>query len=125
MGFSRQEYWNGLPFPSPGDLPDPGIEPWFPALQADSLPTELQGNPEKECSRREKGMNSIGSVIRVSFVMNPSLQEGFEGSIGNFQEDKMGSQRSLLILIDNNAQLYWRILWFAVHRTTVGKYRPS
>ena len=38
MGFSRQEYWSGLPFPSPGDLPDPGIKPAFPALQADSLP---------------------------------------------------------------------------------------
>ena len=39
MGFSRQEYWSGLPFPSPGDLPDPGIEPGSPALHADSLPT--------------------------------------------------------------------------------------
>ena len=36
MGFSRQEYWSGLPFPSPGDLPDPGIEPGSPALQADA-----------------------------------------------------------------------------------------
>ena len=41
MGFSPQEYWRGLPFPSPGDLPDPGIEPGSPALQADSLLTEL------------------------------------------------------------------------------------
>ena len=41
MGFSRQEYWSGLPFPSPKDLPDPGIEPRSPALQADSLLTEL------------------------------------------------------------------------------------
>ena len=41
MGFSRQEYWNGLRFRSLGDLPDPGIEPGSPALQADSLPTEL------------------------------------------------------------------------------------
>ena len=41
MGFSRQEYWSGLPFPSPGDLPDPGIKPRSPALQADDLPTEL------------------------------------------------------------------------------------
>ena len=41
MGFSRQEHWSGLQFPSPGDLPDPGIEPRSPALQADSLPTEL------------------------------------------------------------------------------------
>ena len=36
MGFSRQEYWSGLPFPSPGDLPDPGIEPGSPTLQAES-----------------------------------------------------------------------------------------
>ena len=41
MGFSRQEYWSGLPLPSPEDLPDPGIEPRSPALQAASLPTEL------------------------------------------------------------------------------------
>ena len=40
MEFSRQEYWNGLPFLSPGDLSDPGIEPGFPALQADSLLSE-------------------------------------------------------------------------------------
>ena len=45
MGFSRQEYWSGLPFISPGDLPDPGIEPKSPALQADSLLPELQGKP--------------------------------------------------------------------------------
>ena len=41
VGFSRQEYWSGLPFPSPGDLPNPGIKPRSPALQADALPTEL------------------------------------------------------------------------------------
>ena len=40
VGVSRQEYWSGLPSPSPGDLPDPGIEPRSPALQADSLPSE-------------------------------------------------------------------------------------
>ena len=45
MGFSRQGYWSGLPFPSPGDLPDPGIKLVSPALQADSLPTELPGKP--------------------------------------------------------------------------------
>ena len=43
MGFSRQEYWSGLLFPSPGDLPNTGLEPGSPALQADSLPTELWG----------------------------------------------------------------------------------
>ena len=40
MGFSRQEYWTGLPFLSPGDLPKPGIEPGFPTLQTDALPSE-------------------------------------------------------------------------------------
>ena len=43
MGFSRQEYWSGLPFPSPGDLPNPGIEPGSPALQADALSSEPPG----------------------------------------------------------------------------------
>ena len=49
--FSRQEYWSGLPFPSPEELPNPGIEPWSPASQADSLPSELQGTPSKSLSR--------------------------------------------------------------------------
>ena len=46
MGFSREEHWSGLPLSSPGDLPDPGIEPRSPALQADSLLTELCGKPQ-------------------------------------------------------------------------------
>ena len=45
MGFSRQECWSGLPFPSPGDLPDPGTEPRSPALQADALASEPPGKP--------------------------------------------------------------------------------
>ena len=43
MGFPRHEYWSGLPFPSPGDLPDPGIEPKSPTLQADALTSEPPG----------------------------------------------------------------------------------
>ena len=45
MEFSKQEYWNGLPFPPPGDLPDPGIEPGSSALQVDSLMSEPLGKP--------------------------------------------------------------------------------
>ena len=45
MGFSRQEYWSGLPFPSSGDLSNPGIEPGSPALQADALSSEPPGKP--------------------------------------------------------------------------------
>ena len=54
MGFSRQEYWSGLPFPSPGDLPDPGIEPGSPALEADSLLSEPPGKPLMEELRLKK-----------------------------------------------------------------------
>jgi len=48
IGLSRQEYWSGLPFASSGDLPDPGIEPRSPALQADSLSFELPKNPKEK-----------------------------------------------------------------------------
>ena len=48
MGFSRQEYWSGLPFPSPGDLPDPGIEPRSPASWADAVTSEPPGKPNED-----------------------------------------------------------------------------
>ena len=63
MGFSRQKHWTGLPFPSPGDLPDPGIKPGFPALQADSLSFEPPGN--------QPPGNSI-SVSGTLFISSPS-----------------------------------------------------
>ena len=50
MGFSRQEYWNGLPLPSPGDLPNPGIKPGSLALQADALPSEPPGKLNERIS---------------------------------------------------------------------------
>ena len=60
MEFSRQEYWSGLLFPSPGDLPDPGIDPRPPTLQADSLPSEPPGKPIK----KEGGDKNRGRVLR-------------------------------------------------------------
>ena len=48
MGFSRQKYWSGSPFPSPGDLPNLGVKPRSPAMQVDSLPSEPQGSLEEE-----------------------------------------------------------------------------
>ena len=47
MGFSRQEYWSGLPFPSPENLPNPGIKPRYPTLQADTLTSEPRGKPKR------------------------------------------------------------------------------
>ena len=49
MGFSRQECWSGLPFPSQGDLPDPGIDPRSPTLQADTFPSEPPEKPLAKC----------------------------------------------------------------------------
>ena len=57
--FSRQKYWSGLPFPSPGDLPDPGTEPTSPALQADALLTEPPGKP------------CLGSMLQVLLLQQP------------------------------------------------------
>ena len=62
MGFSRQEYWSGLPFPSPGDLPNPGIEPGFPALVADALTSELPGKPNPSANAGQSCPVTLPSV---------------------------------------------------------------
>ena len=59
MEFSRPEYWSGQPFPSPGDLPNPGIEPGSPALGADSLPAEPPGKP------KNTGMGSLSLLQQI------------------------------------------------------------
>ena len=64
MGFSRQDYWSGLPFPSPGHLPNPGTEPTSPALQADSLPQSHWGRPLGVWL----GQNYFHSTTRPSFT---------------------------------------------------------
>ena len=63
MELSRQEYWSGLPCPSSGDLPDPGIEPKYPALQADSLSSET---PEKPCE--------VSIITSISHIREPRLK---------------------------------------------------
>ena len=71
MGFSRQEYWSGLPFPSPGDLPDPGIESGSPALQTDSLPTELKGSLKEACmsSKTCFSISHSGPVEEITSIL--------------------------------------------------------
>ena len=64
-GFSRQEYWSGLPYPPPGDLPNPGIEPGCPALQADSLPSEPPGRP------------CVSETNTTLYVNNTSIKKKF------------------------------------------------
>ena len=74
MEFSRQEYWSGLPFPSPGDLPDPGIEPKSPALQADALPSEPPGKSIKMHENVPKLKDKSESESESHSVMSDSLR---------------------------------------------------
>ena len=78
MGFSRQEYWSGLPFPPPGDLPNPGIKPRSPASQADSLPSEPPGKPTRPAgSSKLSSFNNVRKDVEKQikaptvFVLNP------------------------------------------------------
>ena len=85
-GFSRQEYWSGLPFPSQGDLPDPGIKCGSPALQADILPSESPGKdiinlPQPH--RLDGGAMIFPVKIRKLF-----LEEGGDGYCEQSQFDK-------------------------------------
>ena len=68
MEFSREEYWSELPFPSPGDLPNPGIEPGFPSLQADALPSEPPGK-----SLEEKTMTNLFCAVLSHSVQSKFL----------------------------------------------------
>ena len=72
MGFSRQEYWSELPFPSPGDLPDPGIKSGSPALQADSLPPEPPG---KSFSFSKKICVKNAHLIRIVVLIHVNVYE--------------------------------------------------
>ena len=73
MGFSRQEYQSGLPSPSPGDLPDPGIEPTFPVLQADSLPLSHRGSPKDKLyvliKKKKKEKKNPCKYIRPTWMV--------------------------------------------------------
>ena len=83
IGFSRQEYWSGLPFPSPGDLLDPGIKPRSPALQADALTSE----PQVHCKHiiiRYCGFSG------VSVVMNPPVNAGYTVLSGSSLRKSLG-----------------------------------
>ena len=79
MEFSRQEYWSGMPFPSPGDLPNLGIEPGSPALQADALPSELPGKYQIQNICSSHWLFPCNSLL-VS-LMNPAHQYYFSFSM--------------------------------------------
>ena len=75
MGFSRQEYWSGLPFPSPGDLPDPGIEPRSPAFQADALTSEPPGKHQRIDAFKLVLGNTLESPLDSKEIKQSILRE--------------------------------------------------
>ena len=77
MKFSRQEYWSGLPFLSPRDLPKLGIGPRSPALQADSLPAEPQGTPKNTAVGRYNIQNNATSPLSMSYALPDILFRDF------------------------------------------------
>ena len=81
MGFSRREYWSGVPFPSPGDLPHPGIEPGSSALHTDTLPSEAPGKPpalKQLFNKWPVGPQRIASS-KNHLLLNQSAKMGDEG----------------------------------------------
>ena len=74
MRFPRQEYWSGLAFPSPGYLPDPGIEPASPAWQADSLSLSLLGSPWNNDSAMKSNELSIQAIIWIDLVDGETVE---------------------------------------------------
>ena len=72
MGFSRQEYWSGLPCPPPGDLPDPGSMPGFPALQTDSLPSDPPGSCAVSCALGLLFYSSDSSSFSLAWLLGSS-----------------------------------------------------
>ena len=104
MGLSRQEYWGGLLFPSLGDLPHPGIEPWSPALQEDALTSEHQGSQNK---------NSLGDITSSFFSYIYSDQISLPVYVF-----KKTSHMSCLVSSNNDQQYIkgWkRMVWVILH----------
>ena len=81
MEFSRPEYWRGLPFPSPGDLPNPGIEARSPALQVDSLPSETSGKQIMKTNSKQS-RHSFDSLARFRVPFNTTFPNGNKGLLG-------------------------------------------
>ena len=115
MEFSRPEYWSGQPFPSPGDLPNPGMEPRSLVLQVDSLPAEPQGKP------KNTGVGSLHLLLRIFLTqeLNQCLmhcrwilyQLSYEGSPRWLEEKPkvLAEHLNKKVLIEKQNKWHWNI----------------
>ena len=109
MGFSRQEYWSGLPFPSPGDLPDSGIESGSPTLQADALPSEPPGKPipKKGSAKQCSNYHTIALISNASEVMLKILQARLQQYVNCELPDVQAGFRKGIGTRDQIANILW------------------
>ena len=107
MEFSRQEYWSGLPFPSPGDLPNPGIEPGSSALQADALLSEPSG--KKSNDKEYSNYHTVALISHTSKVMLKILQARLQQYVNSELPDVQASFRKGRGTRDQIANIRWII----------------
>ena len=105
MKFSRQGYGSGLPFPSPGDLPNPGIEPGSPELQANSLPTELQGNSSWALSNPKRWCCPSAVLNMPANLENLAVATGLEKVSFHSNPKERQCQRTLKLLHSSHTQV--------------------
>ena len=121
VGFSRQDYWSGLPFPSPGDLRNPGIKTMSPALQAASFPLSHQKNPNSIMEIGKKKQNKTGSYGQNDWATGEGLAEWviFESRPEWWWEWWCKNQRALCLCWPS-AQKWFIFLSHGLHRLQVG-----
>ena len=98
MEFSRQDYWSGLPFPSPGELPNPGIKPGSPELQADSLPSKPPGKP---CKKDGRALNNDKGINTRRLIDIYALNKGASKSIKKLPSNTKGEIDSDIIIVED------------------------
>ena len=101
MGFSRQEQWSGLQCPSPGDLPDLGIKPVAPALQANSLPLSHPGSPYAEFIMQNAGLDESQAGIKISRRNINSLRYADDTTLMAESEEEL---KSLLMRVKEESE---------------------
>ena len=105
MGFPRQEYWSGLPFPSPGDLPNPGIESTSPALAGGFFTTESLGDPVSGSCTFKRNKRNINSFLQVLFKLSPSSNPG---TLDLDSLTCLLSEKAKEFLVENRVQTFYQ-----------------
>ena len=125
MGFCRQECWSGWPFPSAGDLPNPGIKPRSPALQSDSLPTELWSNPlvgYNPCGHKKVGHNLVTKQQATLLLAKEESVGSDCSSLKSNKQAKLVERKNCFISDASNWGGWWQT---SVQRLTLPCPAPS